>query len=120
MPNFLRQANLQVPVSPTSAATEFAMPTSLIGVPNLVFFFINGNEFDVRLEGTPKGQTFTQVTNTSGWLIRAGERTPIYGSKMPIKLSAMAVSTRLNPLVAGTDYTGAVIELVYGRNSGRG
>lgn len=120
MPNFLRQATIQVPVSATSASAEFAIPAELQGIPNLTFFFVNPNEFDVRLEGTPKNATFTSVTASTGWLVYARERTPVYGSKMPVKLSAMAVNTRSNPLIPGTDYSGAYIELVYGRGGNRG
>lgn len=120
MANFLRQATLRVPVSPTSASNQFPMPDTLIGVPYLTFFFVNANPFDVRLEGTLVGGSFVQVTEGTGWLVFGREKSPIYGSKMPAKLSAMAVSTSGNSLPdAGFDYTNCWIELVYGRGSGR-
>jgi hypothetical protein len=122
MANFLRKGVVRAPVSPTSANTQISMPQSLVGVPNLTFFFKNANPFDVRLEGTLNGQPFAPVTDTTGWLIRAYETTQIYGSKMPVTLSAMAVATAGNPLPEGAfDYTGAVIELIYGTggNGGR-
>jgi hypothetical protein len=122
MANFLRLGLVRVPVSPTSAPNQYTMPSSLIGIPNLTFFFKNQNPFAVRLEGTLAGASFVQVTPTTGWAIDAYERTPIYGSKMPVMLSALAVATPGCPLPEGTfDYTNCVIELVYGRggNGGR-
>lgn len=114
-----RVTTIQVPVSPTSAATPFQVPAALVGKPNLFFYFENMTPFDVRLTGTTQAEyaansnTATAVTATTGWSIPARSMRGPFISKMPVYLSAMVIDTPGNPLVGGTSYTGSFIELTY-------
>jgi hypothetical protein len=72
------------------------------------FLLVNNNPFDVRLEGS------ATVTGETGWLIMARTTMGPFTTKMPTSLSAQAYSSPGNPLSAGFDYTGCVLELIYG------
>jgi hypothetical protein len=107
---------VRVPVSATSAGSEFPVTAGMMpGNSDLTFMFVNPNPFDVRLEGTPANSAFVQVSESTGWLVLARQSLGPFTSKNPVKLSAQAFGTPGMPLTPGYDYTGAVIELVYGR-----
>ncbi len=112
-PSFTRVGLVRVPVSGNSANSQFSMPASLMGRPDLTFMFVNPNPFDIRLEGTLKDQAFNPVTSSTGWLVLARTTMGPFTSKMPVMLSAQAYATLGAPLPS--DFTGAVLELVYGR-----
>jgi hypothetical protein len=125
--NFTRIGQpIRVPVSPTSATNQFAVnfTQEQQNTPNLSFFFMNPNSFDVRLEGTGLDSlgapaTFMQVgaNGILGWAVLARERTQVWVSKRPLLLSAYAWDNPGNPLVSGYDYTNCFLELTYGRVS---
>lgn len=114
---FARQGQpVRIPVSATSAANEFVVtPGMMPGIPDLTFMFVNPNSFDVRLEGTSQGSSFVPVTESTGWLVLARQSLGPFTSKNPVKMSAQAFGTPGMPLTPGYDYTGCVLELVYGR-----
>lgn len=98
-----------IPVSPTSAGTEFP-----IAVPEgmTAFQYTNNNDFSVRLKGRSKGKPFVPVTAQTGWLwLPASSR--IYTSLQPISISAMSVNGPSPLQRAGTGF----IELQYGTGS---
>jgi hypothetical protein len=112
-----RKAVLRVPVSLDSANTQFPFPDELKGVSNLHFTMENVTAYDIRLEGTTSDAMasggFRPVTDATGWIVRAGESSGPWVSKMPVFLSAKVVSTSGNPVAAGTDFTGVFLDLIY-------
>ena len=86
-------------------------------LPDLLFQFINPNPFDIALEGTPSGQTFMPASwPGASWLIHARERSPIFISKKPAILSAVAVATPGCPLPEDDfSYATCMLGLVYGQ-----
>jgi len=112
-PFYRMGAPVRVPVSATSADTPFSMAGKI--PPNAkAFLFINPNSFDVRLEGARNGDSFTPVTDQTGWLILARSTMGPFTSKMPAALSAKAVATQGAPLLASLKFTDTFIELFYG------
>lgn len=120
---FFRLSVVRIPFTATSAGIEFDMmgkiPTSDGKIiDDLTFMFVNQTPYDVRLEGSPVGGSFNQVTASSGWPISA--RTAAFGpftSKKPAKVSVQAFSTPGVPLTGSEDFTGCFIEIIYGRGA---
>lgn len=111
-----RRTSVWVPVSPTSGSTQFPVPNMLIGVPDLLFQFVNPNPFAVAFEGTPAGASFNEAMwPSASWLILPMERTQVYISKQPVTFSAVAADVPGCPLPgAGFSYSNCMIGLVYG------
>jgi hypothetical protein len=118
MANFTRIKTIWVPVSPTSASNVFSMPSDLMGISDLTFFFINPNPFYVVLDGTAPGGTFIEAAFPgAAWCVKPDVEPSVpYASKQPNRLSARAVDLPSCPLPeAGYDYSNCYSGLVYGR-----
>lgn len=118
---FFRLGVVRIPFSASSAATPFDMmgkiPQNADGTirDDLTFLFVNQTPYDIRLDGTPAGGAFTPVTSTTGWPIMARTVMGAFTSKKPAQISVQAFSTPATPLTGSEDFSGCVIELVYGR-----
>lgn len=114
---------VRIPVTKTSAATQFDLAGKMPNVPDLTFMFINNCPFDIRLEGTPMAQNganvgpFQQVTSATGWLIMARTIMGPFTSKKPMLLSAQAFAAPGLSLPDDAWFQGnsCFLELVYGR-----
>jgi hypothetical protein len=120
--NFSRTTSIRVPFSATSAGDPFDMVAAGIPMlnnkirPDLAFAFVNETGWDVRLQGFGEGQAFAPVAqNKDSWSILARTDKGPFVSKRPMFVSVQAFSTPYNPIPAGTDFSGCVLELVYGR-----
>lgn len=112
--------SMRVPVSPTSGATKFSTSGKIpMNLADLTFMFVNRLPCDVRLEGFATEAAFQSVTDESGWLVLGRSTMGVFTSKRPMFISAQAFASPGLPLpvegVDGWTWTGAFLELVYGR-----
>jgi hypothetical protein len=101
---------IQIPVSPTSAGSEFdfQLPANA-----KTFMFWNPTNYDARLEGYPPDQDFKGVTSVTGWPIPARSWSGPFRTKNPTKMSAALFASPGVALDSAAS-TGQYIELIYG------